>query len=1196
MLISERTETSFEFWIDRGGTFTDIVARTPEGTLVSAKYLSVAPERYADAALFGMSDMLRQRGYSSLADAPVAAIRMGTTVATNALLERDGATTALLITRGFADALLIGEQHRPDIFALDIQRPASLYHSVIEVDERVDADGSVLIKPDLDALRDALADARAQGVTSVAIALLHGYKNPLHERQCADTARDAGFDYVSMSHDVGALAKLVGRGDTTVVDAYLTPVLHRYVRAVEVGVGPRLAPTLRFMQSSGGLTSGATFRGYNSILSGPAGGVVGMARTAERAGFERIIGFDMGGTSTDITLYDRRFARRIANHIAGVRIQTPMLDVHTIAAGGGSCLRFADGRLQVGPESAGATPGPVAYRNGGPLAVTDIQACLGRLQPDFFPPVFGPCGTLALDTQGSTDAFAALCASMEDARDPPHLAEDFLQVAIDKMALAVRSACLSRGIDVDAFCLSSFGGAAGQHACAVAAALGLRRILISPFAGVLSALGMGLADHTALRLRAIRKVLDDTLCAELESDFAELEAQTLDALSRNPDARHERRCHLRYRGSDTTLEVPFGSPSLMRDAFEAAHAQRFGLCDDAQALVVESISVEAIVEGATLNDFGAHTVTDSAAPAAVRPVWFDRRWHDTPVYRRDQLGARQRIVGPALIVDDHATTVVEPTWHARLVEDQQLLLTRDNTRAPARSTQRHDRADPARLELYNNLFTYIAEQMGAVLQKTARSVNIKERLDFSCALFDADGRLLANAPHMPVHLGSMGESVRAVRNAFTKPVDGDSFVVNDPYAGGTHLPDITVVTPFFGPSSTPLFYLAARGHHADVGGTSPGSMPADSTQIEHEGILLAPRRLTLGGKFDETGLRDALAAGPYPARDPDQNIADLLAQLAANRFGASQLSIMLKEHGIDEPCAYAQFVQDNAALAVRDVVCSLSDGHCALEMDDGQRIEVRITVKGDRAHVDFSGTSAQLPSNFNAPAAVCRAAVLYAFRCLVARPIPMNAGCMAPIDLTIPDGSFLAPRPPAAVAAGNVETSMCITDALFGAMGKLASSQGTMNNVTFGNDRVQYYETLCGGAGAGDGFDGCSAIHTHMTNSRLTDPEILEARYPVRITRFEVRRGSGGRGRYRGGDGLIREYEFLESMTVSLLGNRRRIAPFGVHGGGNGACGVNTLLRVDGAAKVLGATAMVQVESGDRLRIETPGGGAYGRQ
>ena len=784
---------------------------------------------------------------------------------------------------------------------------------------------------------------------------------------------------------------------------------------------------------------------------------------------------------------------------------------------------------------------------------------------------------------------------MPGTSSPEHLAQDFLAIAVDKMALAVRSACLSQGIDVDAFCLASFGGAAGQHACAVASALGLRRILISPFAGVLSALGMGLADHTALRLRAVRRKLSESAMADLETTFAELDELVRLELCNDARIVVERRCHLRYQGSDTTLEVALGSCADMRSAFEQMHTRRFGLCDTSQSLVVESISAEAVIAGAELNLMHSSMPQIDASPAAERAVWFDSQWHTTPIYQRAELCGTQTLNGPALIVDAHATTVVEPGWRAEVVRDAQLLLTRFAERE-YKTQKSFASAQPARLELYNNLFAHIAQQMGSVLQKTARSVNIKERLDFSCALFDGQGQLLANAPHMPVHLGSMGESVRAVRDAFDAPSDGDSFVLNDPYAGGTHLPDITVVTPFFGPSPTPLFYLAARGHHADVGGTSPGSMPADSTHIEHEGVLLTPRPLVLDGQFAEASLRAALGGGPFPARDPDQNIADLLAQLAANRCGAELLHKMLDEHGVDEPCAYATFMQDNAALAVRDVVRSLSDGHCVVEMDQGQRIEVSIRINNDRVCVDFSGTSAQQANNFNAPSAVCRAAVLYAFRCLVARPIPMNAGCMAPIDLIIPDGCFLAPCSPAAVAAGNVETSMCITDALFGALGKLAASQGTMNNVTFGNQRVQYYETLCGGAGAGDGFNGCSAIHTHMTNSRLTDPEILEARYPVRVTQFAIRRGSGGQGQWHGGDGLIREYEFLEPMTVSLLGNRRRTAPFGLEGGGAGKSGVNTLTRAGGELKILCATARTEVEPGDRLCIETPGGGGFGRR
>jgi 5-oxoprolinase (ATP-hydrolysing) len=1185
--------TGLEFWIDRGGTFTDIVLRQADGNIVVGKYLSHAPGRYDDAALHGMADLARRADYRDLSQAPINAIRMGTTVATNALLEREGDTTVLITTRGFADALIIGEQHRPDIFALDIQRPPPLFASVIEVDERVDAQGNVVQSLDTADLATRLRDARAAGATSAAIVLMHSYRNADHETQCAALARQAGFEHVSASHAISAQSRLIGRGDTTVVDAYLTPLLQRYVRKVARGVGPDHARCLQFMQSNGGLVPAASFRGYNSVLSGPAGGVVGMVRTAREAGIDRLIGFDMGGTSTDITLYDRRYETRVDNLIDGVRLQTPMMAVHTIAAGGGSQLRFADGRLQVGPASAGAHPGPACYGQGGPLAVTDIQACLGRLQPDCFPAVFGPGGDEALDTKRARDKFEQLAARVPGAQSAPTLAQAFLDVAVDKMALAIRKAALSRGIDVDAFCLSGFGGAAGQHVCAVARSLGLKQVLIHPNASVLSAVGIGLADQRATRLETINEALSAATLEALRPRFVRMTNAARGDLGDAEEVRTEQHLRLRYAGSDTVLEVSADNVDVASREFHALHQRRFGVAAQHDQLIIEGISVEVIVPGSpagALNDAAA----DAPPQTRHRRVWFDNDWIETPLIHRHRIDAGQRLEGPAIIYDQHSTIVLEPGWQAKVLSDGQLLL-RD-TGGIARAE--HGTAivcDPARLEQFNNLFTHIAEQMGQVLQKTARSVNIKERLDFSCALFDRSGRLLANAPHMPVHLGSMGESVRAVMRTFQTPERGDSFVLNDPYEGGTHLPDITVVTPYFADDAQPAFYLAARGHHADVGGTTPGSMPADSRHIDDEGVLLPPMPLVRAGRFDADALRERLTGARYPARNIDQNIADLLAQLAANRSGIALLDEMIQTHTLAVADAYAGFVQDNAAHAVHEVIATLQDGHQVVTMDGDERIEVAVRRKGRRIEVDFSGSSAQVSGNFNAPAAVCRAAVLYVFRCLVARPVPMNAGCLEPVDIVIPEGSFLAPTSPAAVAAGNVETSTCITEALFGALGVLAAAQGTMNNVTFGNEDLQYYETLCGGAGAGNGFNGCSAIHTHMTNSRLTDPEILEQRYPVRVTRFEIRTGSGGAGRWHGGDGMIREYEFLDSMTVSLLGNRRRTRPFGLNGGKPGAAGRNTLFRADTQkSESLNATATVEVAAGDRLLIETPGGGGFG--
>ncbi|MEO1574337.1 MAG: hydantoinase B/oxoprolinase family protein, partial [Pseudomonadota bacterium] len=982
-----------EFWIDRGGTFTDVIVRLDSGELRTTKVLSSAPGRYEDAALHGMQTLATTLGHPNFAKAPVRAIRMGTTVATNALLERQGEPTVLLITAGLRDALIIGEQHRPDIFALSIRRPAPLFSRIIEVNERLASDGSLVRPLDEDALGDALRAAFADGLRSAAVVLLNAYRNPAHEARCAALARAAGFEQVSLSHEVSGLARLVGRGDTTVVDAYLTPVLSRYVDKVANGVGTQHADKLRFMQSNGGLTAPALFRGANSVLSGPAGGVVGMVRTAAAAGIDQVIGFDMGGTSTDIALYDRQYERRIDNRIAGVRLQAPMLHVHTIAAGGGSVLAYRDGRLQVGPASAGAHPGPRCYRMGGPLAVTDIQACLGRLQPDRFPGVFGPDGDQPLDIAASREGFAELGEQLPDDNPAPEdVAAKFLTVAIDTMALAVRRAALSRGIDVDRFALASFGGAAGQHACAVARALGLRTVLVHPQASVLSALGIGLADHRRVQLANVNNALNDDALQTATQRARDIGRDLCAALTAEGKARIETRLLLRFDGSDTTLTVPLADIARVTEDFHVAHEQRFGLRGRG-TIVIEALSVEAIVDGAPTPSTVPAAATQAHADAS-RRVWFDGQWLDTPVWPRERLAAAQTVTGPALIVDAHSTVVLEPDWVAEVLGDGQLRLTDQrgvqrvagNRTTDDGPTDDGATVDPARLEQFNNLFVHIAQQMGTVLQQTARSVNIKERLDFSCALFDREGRLLANAPHMPVHLGSMGDSVSAVRAAFPGAARGDSFVLNDPYAGGTHLPDITVVTPFFGDADAPLFYVASRGHHADVGGVAPGSMPADSRNIDEEGVLLSPMRLVTAGTFEDRAIRRALEGGRYPARNVAQNIADLMAQVAANQKGLALLRQMLAERGVATSLAYAGHVQANAELAVREVIAGLRGGHHVVEMDGGQRIEVSVRIEGDQAIVDFAGTSAQTNNNFNAPAAVCRAAVLYVFRCLVARP------------------------------------------------------------------------------------------------------------------------------------------------------------------------------------------------------------------
>jgi len=1196
----------FEFWIDRGGTFTDVIARSARGELRTLKLLSINPGHYDDAAVEAVGRVLAA---APPEERRVRAIKMGTTVATNALLERRGEPTVLVITAGLEDAVRIGGQQRPDLFALDIRLPEMLYARVVGARERIAADGRVLAPLDEAELRRDLASARAEGLSSVAIVLLHGYRFPAHEAAAQRIARETGFKQISVSHQVMPLQKLVARADTTLVDAYLSPVLDRYVASVHTGLKAELhgAPLL-FMQSHGGLAAAEHFHGKDSLLSGPAGGVVGMVHAARTAGCPDVIGFDMGGTSTDVALFAGELERTRDVVIAGVRVTAPMLRIHTVAAGGGSLLKFTQGRLAVGPDSAGAFPGPACYRHGGPLTVTDANVLLGRIQPDFFPRVFGASAAEPIDAAATAAAFDSLAdevaASTDKRLEPATLAAGFLRIAIEHMANAIKKVSVQRGHDITSFALCCFGGAGGQHALKVADALGIRKVLIHPLAGVLSAYGIGVADLRIVKQGSIERRLETPALASLAPELEALAAEARAALlAQGADigaVRIERRLHMKLTGSDTTLPVPLAedaTSSSLRAAFDELHAAHFGFRADADApLTIEAVELEAVAPSGGAQ----HGVTALAAaggqplPVARRRVWFDG-WHDAPVYDRAALGAGALVTGPAVIVETNATTVVERGWQARVADDSTLLLERE---APP-TAQEHvaEAADPILLEVFNNLFMHVAEEMGIVLENTAHSVNIKERLDFSCALFAPSGALIANAPHMPVHLGSMSESVKSVlRNHDVAP--GDAYLLNTPYNGGTHLPDMTVVSPVFDSAGRELrFIVASRAHHADVGGITPGSMPPSSSSIDEEGVLFDGFRVVSDGRLDEATLRAALAHGPYPARNPDQNVADLKAQLAANARGAMEIGRLVQRFGADTVARYMRHVQDNAADCVRSAIERLNDGRFTVELDGGERIVVRVHV--DRATrsavVDFAGTSAVSHSNFNAPSAIVTAAVLYVFRTLVAENIPLNEGCLTPLTIRIPENSLLAPTYPAAVVAGNVETSQCVTDALLGALDACASAQGTMNNFTFGNERYQYYETLCGGAGAGPTFDGASAVHTHMTNSRLTDPEVLEQRYPVRILRFGIRTGSGGRGRHRGGDGVIREIEFLEPMDASILSNRRRVPPFGLHGGKPGACGRNYVMRADGQREDLPGTASVTLAPGDRFVIETPGGGGYGR-
>ncbi|MBB4631331.1 hydantoinase B/oxoprolinase family protein [Sphingosinicella soli] len=1182
----------WQFWIDRGGTFTDIVARTPEGTLKTAKLLSENPEQYADAAIEGITRLLGRAP-----DASVASVKMGTTVATNALLERKGEPTLLAITRGFADALAIGYQARPKLFTRAIQKPAPLYAEVLEIAERIGADGAIVHALDEAAAAAGFAAARARGMSAVAIVLMHAYRFPDHERRLKTLAEAAGFTQISVSHEIAPLIKLVGRGDTAVADSYLSPALRRYVRQVAGKLDP--ATRLMFMQSSGGLAGEGAFTGANAILSGPAGGIVGMAKTAGAAGITRVVGFDMGGTSTDVSLYTGSFDRTHETVVAGTRIRAPMLAIHTVAAGGGSICRFDGARLRVGPESAGANPGPMSYRRGGPLTITDCNIYLGRIQPAHFPAIFGPSGDQPLDRDTVVRHVDALAAEVSAAGRPitgAALAEGFIAIAIDGMAKAVRQISIQRGHNVTTCTLSSFGGAGGQHACKVADALGIGEVYVHPIAGLLSALGMGLADLTALRERTLGAPLGEGIAsAEALADTLEADARAALAAQASDLAgvSVSRRAELRYGGADSGLSLPLAPPEDMRAAFEAEHRARFGYVMPGAALVIEAVSVEAVGHWPA----PPIRVENAAQAASACTMIVDGAPVRAPVLARGALVPGEAINGPAVILEDGATTVIDADWRGEVSPGGDLILRR-TVPLPAQRALGTD-ADPVMVEIFNNRFMAIAEEMGIALQTTAHSVNIKERLDFSCALFDLSGGLIANAPHMPVHLGSMGDSVRAVIRAHGGRMrPGDAFALNNPMNGGTHLPDVTVVAPVFARADGGdiLFYTAARGHQADIGGLTPGSMPPDSKTLGEEGVLFDSQMLVSAGAFCETDTRNTLESGPWPARNPAQNIADLKAQVAACTRGGDALRAMIAEFGLETVEAYTRHVQDNAEAAVRQAIGALANGRFRYEMDNGAAIAVRVTIDAERraATVDFTGTSAQLPDNFNAPLSVCRAAVLYVFRTLVDDDIPMNEGCLRPITLIVPEGSMLNPRAGAAVVAGNVETSQVICDALYGALGVMAAAQGTMNNLTFGNARHQYYETIAGGSGAGPDFGGADAVQTHMTNSRLTDPEVLELRFPVRVEHFAVRPGSGGAGRHKGGDGVVRRLTFLEPMTVSLLANRRRIAPFGLAGGADAKSGTGRVIRANGMIEPLAATARAEVQSGDAVEIETPGGGGFG--
>jgi len=1197
----------WDFWIDRGGTFTDVVGRRPDGSLVAHKLLSENPEAYADAAVQGIRDLLGLKSGEPISPGRVGAVKMGTTVATNALLERKGERTLLVITKGFRDALKIGYQARPKIFARHIIKPDMLYERVAEVDERVRADGTVERAVDLAAARRDLEAAKADGIAAVAIVFMHAYRYPKHERQVAALAREMGFAQVSVSHEVSPLIKLVGRGDTTVVDAYLSPILRGYVAQVDKDLDARCSRArLMFMMSSGGLTAAELFQGKDAILSGPAGGVVGMAETGKQAGFAQLIGFDMGGTSTDVSHFDGEYERAFETEVAGVRMRAPMMLIHTVAAGGGSILHFDGARFRVGPDSAGANPGPKCYRRNGPLAVTDANVMVGKLMPDFFPKIFGPQQNDPLDDKAVRHAFNNLAQKVSIAqkldKSAEEIADGFIKIAVENMANAIKKISVQRGYDVTRYALNCFGGAGGQHACLVADALGMTKVLIHPFSSLLSAYGMGLADIRATRQQAIELLFGAKALAALKREGARLGREARNEVAGQGVAAGKIkifiRAHIRYAGTDTALIVDAGTLPAMARAFEKAHKARFGFIDRTKQMVIEAVSVEAVGGGAKFVE-RAQRATRAKLPKPARRTRFfsGGTWHAANVYTRDQLQIGATVKGAAIIIEPHQTIVVEPGWQAELTPKNHLVLSRATKLKRTHAIGTH--ADPVMLEVFNNLFMSIAEQMGVSLQNTAYSVNIKERLDFSCAVFAADGTLVANAPHMPVHLGSMDRSVETIiRDNAGRIAPGDVYAINAPYNGGTHLPDITVCTPVFDDrKKNILFWVASRGHHADVGGISPGSMSPNATIIEQEGVLFDNFKLVDRRRFREKELMAALTGAKYPARNPVQNINDIKAQIAANEKGVAELRKMVAQFTLPVVKAYMRHVQDNAAESVRRVIDRLHDSEFAYEMDQGTVIKVKITVDKTKreATVDFTGTSPQQPTNFNAPEPVTRAAVLYVFRVMVDDEIPMNAGCLRPINIVIAKRSMLSPEYPAAVVAGNVETSQAVTDTLFGALGALAAAQGTMNNLNFGNARYQYYETICSGSPAGPGFNGTDAVHTHMTNTRLTDPEVLEFRYPVVLEDFHIRTGSGGRGKWHAGDGIRRTIRFLEKMQCTILSGHRRVRPFGLAGGEAGEVGENWVRRKDGRMQRLQGCDETTIDAGEAMIIQTPTAGGYGK-
>ncbi len=1193
----------WQFWIDRGGTFTDIVAKDPNGELHTKKLLSENPEAYRDAALQGIREFLDVPTSDPIPYEQINVVKMGTTVATNALLERKGEPTVLAISTGLSDILEIGHQARPKTFALNIKKAPLLYTKVVEIPERIKFDGSIDTPLDLDASTTELKKQYDAGYRAIAIVLMHAYLYPKHEQALAKIALDIGYEQISISSEVSPLTKIVPRGETTVVDAYLTPILKKYVDHIESSVNPeREAGKLLFMQSSGGLTDAGSFRGRDAILSGPAGGIVGAVHTAKLAGFEKMIGFDMGGTSTDVSHYAGEFEKVYETEVAGVKMRVPMMYIHTVAAGGGSLLNYDGNRFRVGPESAGADPGPICYRRGGSLAVTDINVCLGKIQPEYFPKIFGPEQNLPLDAASAIDAFKKIGDKLTNKRTPEEVAEGFLDITIEHMAQAIKKISVSRGYDLQEYVLNCFGGAGGQHACLVAERLGMQKIFLHPFSGVLSAYGMGLADISTEQQFVLEAELSKNIIPAINNDITRLtkknENNLLEQGLEKKNIKHNVWAQLRYKGTDTNIQVTFEDMDLMRNAFESNHKRQFGFIAPDKKIIIETIGVtsfggsEAPAEVVSTSKSKATPVAD-----AHKPMYSKGKWHSTPIYKIESLTYGHKINGPAIIIEPTGTIIVEANWQVEITQHRHIILSQSKIVSKQKTVT--TTCDPVALEIFNNLFMSIAEQMGIVLRNTSQSVNIKERLDFSCAIFDKYGNLVANAPHVPVHLGSMDSSVKVIINSGQGIKAGDVFVQNNPYNGGSHLPDITVITPVFDDDKTEvIFYVASRAHHEDVGGIAPGSMSPLATSILEEGVILDNLKLVSEGVFLTDEIHQALSAGDYPARNIEQNIADLMAQIAANNTGANELKRLVNESGLSTVHAYMQYIQDSAEEAVRKSITSLQDNVFSYQLDSGAEIHVDIKINHDErsATIDFTGTSKQLATNFNAPKAITHAAVLYVFRCLVDDDIPLNAGCMKPLNIIVPEGSMLNPEYPAAVVAGNVETSQAVTNGLFAALGILGSSQGTMNNLTFGNEKYQYYETICSGSPAGEGFNGTAAVHTHMTNTRMTDPEIMEQRYPVLLQEFSIRRNSGGKGKWNAGDGIYRNIRFEESMSCSILSEHRVIPPFGLHGGEPGQVGRNWVERKDHSIEELGGCGHADINAGDCINIISPTGGGFGKR